>query len=227
MTELMALASTLWSPEQIKESATVPEAIATIMEWIETYVVRPHPTLGRIGVVCPYVPPALDLHTLWLALVPQPCSEDAEVASIILDYLALYRSLEPLSGQEVELKTLVLVFAGMSDRVAATLVPRVHKALKPQIVEAGLMLGEFYAASDSPGLHNASFRPLRSPIPLFVYRRLVPNDLLFLTKPSDSPEDRVRFLRAYLREYGHCLPEERARQAHSALSAAQAELIYS
>lgn len=52
--------------------------------------------------------------------------------------------------------------------------------MKPSFVEAGMMLGEFYSENESPGLYNPDFRPLRSPIPLFVYRRLVPNDLVFL-----------------------------------------------
>jgi hypothetical protein len=70
--------------------------------------------------------------------------------------------------------------------------------LKPLFVNDGLMLGEFHELNESPGLHNPDFRPLRSPIPLLAIRRMVYSDIVFLNRPSDPPERRIRFLEAYL-----------------------------
>ena len=63
-----------------------------------------------------------------------------------------------------------------------------------------LMLGQFHPLPPAePGLWNADFRPLRSPVPLLAIRHMVPTDLPFLT--SDR-----RFVESYREVFGDSLP---------------------
>jgi hypothetical protein len=163
------------------------------------------------------------LNALWLTQVRTTSDSKNDLRGIVGGYLDIYYSLEPCSGPEAELKTLILIFPDIPDRDADALIGSVHRMMKPRIVDEGLMLGEFYADSISPALHNPQFYPLRSPIPLLVYRRMVPNDLVFLTKPSDPPESRMRFVSAYLKFLGERLPAETLAEAQSALRSAAAE----
>jgi hypothetical protein len=138
--------------------------------------------------------------------------------------MKVYQSLEPSAGESKILKTLVIIFPGIMQQHAHSLIEEVKDAMKPSFVKAGLMLGDFYPKSKSPGLHNPKFHPLTSPFPLFVYRQLVPDDLVFLTKNSDPPERRIGFIVDYLRCLGDKLSAEWLRAAHAALEAAQVEL---
>jgi hypothetical protein len=81
---------------------------------------------------------------------------------------------------------------------AAQYINGLQQKLKPSFVEAGLMIGEFHQKNDAPGLHNPDFRPLQSPIPMLAIRYMHESDLPFLSRPSDSPERRIKYLQAYL-----------------------------
>jgi hypothetical protein len=214
----------VWSSAEIEKAENVPEALTVVMQWISSYVIKPHHQLGRQGVVCPFVPHSLRMKALWLAQVRTTSGSRDVLCSIVSRYLDEYRLLEPRTGHDAELKTLILVFPDIQDRDAHSLIGGVHRMMKPTIVESGLMLGEFYADNISPGLHNPKFYPLRSPLPLLVFRQMVPNDLVFLAKPSDPPGSRVQFVTAYLRSLGERLPAEAVAEAQAVLAAAKAEL---
>jgi len=211
----------IWSPNEIAGTETVPLAIKIVMEWVSFYIAKPHLELGRTGAICPFVPPALKLNALWLAVVSDPMPSQTEMCRILDELLKVYQILEPRTGDAKEFKTLIMIFPDIPSPRAYSLVEKVHKVMKPKIVEAGMMLGEFYPQSESPGLHNREFRPLRSPFPLFVYRQMVPNDLVFLTKVSDPPQRRIEFVLSYLRSLSGRLPAERLREAEIALAVAQ------
>ena len=210
----------IWPAREVQTSTNVPGPVKIIMDWVCSYVMKPHPNLGRPGVVCPYVPPAMKLNSVWLAMVHTDLAAEADLYSIVEKYLRIYQSLDAGPGEGRELKSLILIFPDIPDHEACALIKDVHTKMKPQIVEAGLMLGEFFIGNDSPGLHNPQFHPLTSPFPLLIYRRMMMNDLVFLTKPSDPPESRAQFVRAYLRTFGDGLPADRQKEAEMALAAA-------
>jgi hypothetical protein len=49
----------------------------------------------------------------------------------------------------------------------------IQRPLRDEFVREGLMLGEFHQLSQSKGIHNKEFRPLRSPIPMLTIRHMV------------------------------------------------------
>lgn len=211
----------VWAARDIQKSTNAFRSLVTIMDWVSSYVMKPHPDLGRSGVVCPYVPPAMKLSSVWLAVVHTEAVTKNDLCGIVEKYTKLYQSLEVSTDEAKELKTLILIFPDIKDHEAPFLIGGVHRMMKPRIVDAGLMLGEFYNGNESPALHNPQFHPLTSPMPLLIYRRMVPNDLVFLTKPSDPPEIRVHFVLAYLRWLGDKITPERRAEAEAALAAAE------
>jgi hypothetical protein len=58
------------------------------------------------------------------------------------------------------------------------------------------MIGEFHMRTESPGLHNPNFRPLRSPVPMFVLRSMVEADIAFLQ--DENLHLRIKYLEAYV-----------------------------
>jgi hypothetical protein len=217
----------VWSLAEVNQSQVVPEALKLVATWIASYVTKPHPMLGRSGVVCPFMPPALMAQGVWLSLIEGEPGDERDMCAVLTTYLGVYEALVDRGGAARELITLVLACPDVPAVRGQSLIGSVHHTMKPTIVDAGLMLGEFFPDNPAEGLHNPAFRPLRCPIPLFVYRQMVANDLVFLTKPSDPPQRRQHFIRAYLRSMGDRLSPERLREAEVALTLAERELSLS
>src|SRR5436309_2053658 len=77
----------IWPAREVQTSTNVPGPIKIIMDWVCSYVMKPHPNLGRPGVVCPYVPPAMKLNSVWLAMVHTDLAAEADLCSIVEKYL--------------------------------------------------------------------------------------------------------------------------------------------
>lgn len=78
---------------------------------------------------------------------------------------------------------------------AATAVDTVQRRLKPVFVERHLMIGQFFEECEEPGLWNADFRPLKTPVPLLAIRSMVPTDVAFLHHDNS-------LLESYLDKFG-------------------------
>lgn len=102
--------------------------------------------------------------------------------------------MQPTTGREAQLKTIVVLFMGLPPDEVPSIINGLHVRLKPQFVQAGLMLGEFFSKCEKEGLRNPTFRPLRSETPLIVIRSMVETDIAFLADDST-------FVRAYLRKF--------------------------
>jgi hypothetical protein len=100
-----------------------------------------------------------------------------------------------------------------------------HTVLKPFFMECGLMLGEFHPASTVRGAHSATFRPMRSDVPLFVIRAMALHDILFIDGESTSLGMRVHELECYLRWNAHRLPASEAESLKARLAERKAQLV--
>lgn len=175
----------IWSFAEAYKTAPDATPLKIIADWICSYIVKPHLNLGRPGAVCPFVPHSVEIKALWLTVVSESVNSELEMCQIIKRYMGIYELLEPNTGDDKLFKTLILILPKITRQQSCCMVEQAKDAMKPDFVHAGLMLGEFFTDSASPGLHNPDFHPLCSPIPLFVYRQLVPDDLVFLTRNSD------------------------------------------
>jgi hypothetical protein len=213
----------LWNAADVTVTDEAPAPIRTIVDWIRGHIIRPNTALGRPGAVCPFVIPALNLRCLWLAVVEDARTAE-QVSEVVGECLALYDRHQPQVGAHTGLRTFIAILPALTAPDRGVLIETVHSRMKAAVVDRGLMLGEFYPESLSPGVHNPRFYPLRSPLPLFVLRRMVPGDLVFLNKASDPPDRRAHYLRAYVTALGHELSPERAAEAHGALATTESEL---
>jgi hypothetical protein len=172
-------------------------------EWIETYLARPHSQLGRTGSVCPFAAPALAKDSLRIAVVRlNPMADKRpQILEAIEHYREAFLSLEN-SGEVHMLHSVLILFPDVSLEEATELIDRTKEELKTSFVEQGLMLGEFHAINASPGLHNPAFKPLRSPVPMLVIRRMVMTDFVFLNRSEYDPATRLRYLEVYLKVSG-------------------------
>src|SRR5205807_2223906 len=75
------------------------KVLAEVLGWVRNFLAQPHPLLGRSGTVCPWIPRALELNSLHLA-VARPESLSAEnIQTAVRDYRNLFFQLEPKTGE--------------------------------------------------------------------------------------------------------------------------------
>ncbi|WP_338849879.1 DUF6875 domain-containing protein [Massilia sp. W12] len=201
-------------------AATHP--MACIADWVHNYLAKAHPELGRKGPVCPFVPISLELDTIWMAEIPHNKPDLHAISDVILRYRDLFLESEPVSGADMLNKAFLVVFPNLGPE-GASIVDEVQYHLKRHFVEKGMMLGEFHASNQSPGLRNPDFRPLRSPIPMLAMRYMVDSDLPFLAREDYPPELRTAYLRTYLARLGSDLSPAKFDEAMNAVIEAEIE----
>lgn len=167
--------------------------------WMQRFIMRPHPELGRKGAVCPFAKPAHEDEALWFcAFDAAGMAFDAYIAALMrlpyfFDRVATTRS------KPSELLSLAVFPIGLQSDAYYKFIDCAHAILKPFYMECGLMLGEFHPSSTVRGAHSPAFRPMRADVPLFVIRAMALHDALFIDSESTPVGMRVHELECYLR----------------------------
>ena len=182
----------------LEQSHSNDPKIVQVVEWVHEYLAKPHKDLGRSGAVCPFVPFSLKSNAIYLAKIEQGQLDTCSMSKIIKEFGDLFVQ-KSGSNQNRNLNNAFIVVFTSLGRDQTHLVDEVQNALKPYFVEQGLMLGEFHSKNEGSGLRNPNFKPLRSPVPLLAIRYMVDSDLPFMMSPKYSIEERILFLRSYLR----------------------------
>lgn len=192
---------------EVERECAADSTRSQLLKWLREFIGAPHPDLGRPGSICPFVPGALNMDTIWFAEVTDAEPTADSIGEIIKEYRNVFLATEPSKAPESINKAFLVAFPTLVARGAegTALVDRVQHMLKPYFVDQGMMLGEFHALNDSPGLRNPEFRPLRSPVPMLAMRLMVESDLPFMTRDKYSNSERAAFLRSYLYRLGGSL----------------------
>lgn len=195
-------------------------------DWCEHFLGRPSSLVGRSGNVCPFVPESMMRGSLKLAVIPfsKPGEEAIpELEATVIAFREYFLASEKRQGKIDIFGSYIMVFPDVVGEDAVNIVDPPQRRLKPTFVKEGLMLGEFHPFSMSPGLRNAAFRPLRSPIPMLVIRHMVESDIDFLSRPFDPPAIRIQSLKAYLQFLGSSMSLASQAKAKEALQVAEAD----
>jgi hypothetical protein len=103
---------------------------------------------------------------------------------------------QPFDGDDVNYKSIVVVFTDLSADRAKDLFDDVLKHLGvASYVEEGLVLGGFYESNKDSAIYNPSFRPFTPPVPFLLVRRAVISDWKFFLDNED-------WLNLWARRYG-------------------------
>lgn len=166
------------------EIAAAPRAQAALTElvaWLETYLMREHPELGRTGAVCPFTRQAARLDTVRLAICTAGAGEAERVFGLVR---ASFTALDDISCPPgmAHFRTVIISFPNCADPAGIAMLQRVQKGHRFYSLGRGRMIGLMHADSAAAGLWNADFRPLRSPLPILAIRHLVEHDAPFAAR---------------------------------------------
>lgn len=172
------------------------DAVRAVADWIRSFVVRPNKDLGRDGTVCPFVPGSLERKTLWLGAEQIADRDMPEVVELMNGYKRLLLDTRPIDGDDVIYNVIVVVFSDLPANRAQGVFDDVLKHLAvPSYVEDGILFGPYYEGNEATAIHNASFRPFQSPVPLVFVRHAVIGDWEFFL-------DDEEWLNLWARRYG-------------------------
>lgn len=169
----------------ILEGEAAPEWAKTIAHWIRYDVGEPVAGLGREGALCPFVPRALELGSLFT------CDAGTAAPGAIRDVIETARSTFdgtfPLAGEADNLKALVIAFPRLA-RADWPALKAARTAVKADFIATGFTLSEFHDESDDRSVRNPEIRIGHAPIPCIVVRRLQVHDVIFLrSQPALYP----------------------------------------
>lgn len=151
---------------------------ATLFAWLDGYVARPHPELGRDGDVCPFVRSAVDAGNVVALAARLPGRTAGDVVRMTERAIEEFRTTE-WRTRNATTHSLIVVIEGLS-RDEWRLVDEGHRLAKGAAVAQGLMLGQFHPECDAPAARNPLFPVNRCPLPLMVIRNMAFHDILFL-----------------------------------------------
>merc|ERR1712178_345061 len=88
--------------------------MGTTLCYFRSFLAKPHPSVGRQGPVCPFVPKALQMDSIKLSVVRTASIPKNELRTalvrLLLDFIPEFQRLEPSTGRQRQYKTVVFVF---------------------------------------------------------------------------------------------------------------------
>lgn len=198
------LAEPSLTPRQVLDAAFVMShfhdeqtcrMLAEAADYVSRVLTRPDPTLGRSGAICPFVGSALLDDMITLSVLPAREADTAMLHQAAVAVMSGFRPMDGRASRSEALRAVIILLPHLDPADAADMIETVQKALKPDMVARGLMIGEFYPGCTAPGLNNPDFRPADTSIAFLAIRRMTAGDLPFLIND-------VAFMDSYLALFG-------------------------
>jgi hypothetical protein len=158
------------------------DALRAVVDWIQTFVVKPHKDLGRGGTVCPFVPVSLERKTLWLAPERIAGRGAPQVVELMSGYKRLLLKAQPTDGDDAIYNVITDLSPDRAQGVFGDVLE--HLAI-PSYIGDGILFGPYYEGNEGTAIYNSSFRPFQSPVPFLFVRHGVVSDWKFFLEDED------------------------------------------
>ncbi len=163
------------------EATPRDDDLADLVGWVRSYLMQPHPDLGRTGAVCPFTKQAAKIDSVRVAisrlasLDQQPAFELVRAGFGDLDRIPCKPGME-------HFRTVIFGFPEYRSADGIALLASVQARLRFYSLARFRMIGFMHAANEAPGLWNPGFRPLRAPMPVLAIRHMVEQDAPFAVR---------------------------------------------
>jgi hypothetical protein len=165
--------------DESRSRAAQGGAFATLFDWVQSYPMNTHADLGRAGVVCPFTRQARRFDTMRLGLCEAGPDEEESAFTIIRRGFEELNRIPANRGME-QFRTVVIAFPGCDSEAGIAMLQRAQRRHRFYALLRFRMMGFMHPRSESPGLWNPDFRPLRAPMPVLAIRYLVEQDVAFI-----------------------------------------------
>lgn len=156
-------------------------ALSVLSDWMTDYAMSDHAELGRAGTVCPFVKQAARLDTLRVGISLASATHEASVFADIRSRFDDLKRIPAPRGKQ-QLRTIAIGFPDCADEGGIAMLERVYRRHKYYTLFRARMIAFFHAGSDTHGLWNPEFRPMRAPMPVIGLRYMIEQDAVFAAK---------------------------------------------
>ena len=177
------------------ERGAAHDAMAKMACFVSRHLTGRHPDLGRAGPICPFARQGSATGGIRFADCDARSDEEARIGEIMAQVRDDFLSWGKSSGIPPMLRAFVVTFSALNGSKDAAMIERVQRRLKPEYVETGLMIGQFFPGCDEGGIHNPEFRPLDAPVISLAVRFMALADAPFMLGDA-------RFRAAYVAQHG-------------------------
>lgn len=162
------------------------DALRTVRDWIQDFIVVPNDRLGRPGPVCPFTPVSIERQVLWLAAEHLGDGDVPRLVELLESYKRKLLELAPADGGGGDVGVIVVVLTDVSpDRAPALFSAALEQIAVPSLVEHGILFGPFYDGHTGTAIYDKEFRPFQSPVPFLFVRHTVLDDWKFFIGSDD------------------------------------------
>ena len=194
------------------QDADVRAAFQRGLDWIERFVMQPHPHLGRKGAVCPFAKPVHEGKLLYFCAIDCRQIGFDLFLEVMMNVPALFGRIAEQIAARRDLLSLCIFPINLSASDYYKFIDCAHSIVKPIYMVSGLMIGEFHPMSTAIGALSDRIRPLRADVPFFAIRSMAVHDNLFIDRETSSAGQRIHELECYLRWVsGSLSPDDIAR----------------
>ena len=152
--------------------------MATLLDWVESYLMRGHADLGRTGAVCPFTRQAAKIDAVRVAISPAAAGNEEQAFALVRQAFSELNAI-PCKAGMAHFRTVIIGFPDCNNAEGVAMLKRVQRAHRFYSLARGRMVGLMHATSEDKGLWNPDFRPLRAPIPVLAVRHMVEQDAPF------------------------------------------------
>lgn len=190
------------------------DAVSSMACFVSRRLVSRDPDLGRTGPVCPFARRGVASGGIRIADCTAGPDAEGCIAGIMDEVRSEFIAWGESSGIDPMLRAFVVTFSALDGEADCAMIERVQKRLKPEFVDCGLMIGQFYPGCEEGGIRNPQFRPLDAPVISLAVRYMALADAPFML-------DDARYQAAFSARYGVAGEREMqiARQSRSAAAA--------
>jgi hypothetical protein len=173
--------SQLFSYEDSQRPDAAGGALSVLSDWMTDYAMNDHADLGRAGTVCPFVKQAARLQTLRVGISLAGPMDEASVFADIRSRFDDLKQIPAPRGKE-RLRTIAIGFPECAGESGIAMLERVYGRHKYYTLFRSRMIAFFHGDSETHGLWNPAFRPMRAPMPVIGLRYMIEQDAVFAAK---------------------------------------------
>ncbi len=180
---------TLFSPADCDDPAKTAslieperEAILKCRDWVATFPTRKVNKHGRREAICPFVEPAIQRGTMHFSIAqPTSATEVEGIDQELRGFAELFHALEPKTMPAAMTKTVIAVFPETPGQLLLDATEG-NRSLKGDLLEAGILVGEFFPTCPFASTFDPKLFALRSPVPMYVLRSFIETDWRFVAE---------------------------------------------
>lgn len=156
--------------------------LAAVADYLNRFLGRSNPMLGRSGMVCPFIRAASQRGMVMIGISDAVDGEEERLDADVRAAEAMFdRVADSVDTPDQRIfAATVLALPGLATRRGVDLINAVQREAKLRFVERGRMIGQFYPGCPEPGLHSSTFRPLDAPVPFLAIRHMTISDAPFM-----------------------------------------------